>query len=101
VRLARLHEILRLQDEITLTKNKTLEGSLQEVLVEGPSGTDPRRLTGRTRTNKIVDFPAAPGISEGGLLSVRVVSARRHSLEVEVPGEGKGGRTETTGGHHP
>ena len=38
-------------------------GRTLEVLVEGPSRTDPSRLRGRTRHNKVVNFAglAAPG----------------------------------------
>ncbi len=38
-------------------------GRTLEVLVEGPSRTDPERLRGRTRHNKVVNFPglARPG----------------------------------------
>jgi tRNA-2-methylthio-N6-dimethylallyladenosine synthase len=38
-------------------------GRTLEVLVEGPSRTDPRRLRGRTTHNKVVNFDglAAPG----------------------------------------
>jgi tRNA-2-methylthio-N6-dimethylallyladenosine synthase len=37
-----------------------LVGSEVEVLCEGPSKTNPARLMGRTRTNKIVVFPRSP-----------------------------------------
>lgn len=95
VKLRRLKEILALQDDITLEKNRLLEGTLQEVLVEGPSETDSALLTGRTKTNKIVNFslkgPQAPSnqvMDENGLINrlimVRILRARRHSLEGEV-----------------
>jgi tRNA-2-methylthio-N6-dimethylallyladenosine synthase len=84
LKLRRLREILLLQDDITLARNKALEGTVQEVLVEGPSEKDPDRLTGRTRTNKIVNFSFGPGIAEGRLVLVRISQARRHSLEGEA-----------------
>jgi tRNA-2-methylthio-N6-dimethylallyladenosine synthase len=79
VKLSRLQELLSLQDEITLKKNKPLEGTMQEILVEGPSETDKSKLTGRTRTNKIVNF--AGEAEEGGIIKVEIVEARKHSLE--------------------
>jgi len=79
VKLERLHEILKIQDEITLSKNKPLEGTVKEVLVEGPSETDPLRLTGRTRTNKIVNFTGRA--AEGELIDVEILEAKKHSLE--------------------
>jgi len=51
-RLARLQE---LQREITLKKNKELVGKSIEVLVEGTSKKG-QQLTGRTDTNKVVNF---------------------------------------------
>jgi tRNA-2-methylthio-N6-dimethylallyladenosine synthase len=87
VRLRRLQEILALQDDITLEKNRELEGTTQEVLVEGRSERDARRLTGRTRTNKIMDFKGDEGLV-GRLVRVRVKRARRHSLEGELAEEG-------------
>jgi|Deesub1362B_J571_1020462.scaffolds.fasta_scaffold00827_16 tRNA-2-methylthio-N6-dimethylallyladenosine synthase len=77
----RLSEILQLQDEITEKKNRTLEGRVVEVLVEGPSETDKSKLTGRTRTNKIVNFYGDPINNIGRLLKVRITKGLRHSLE--------------------
>jgi tRNA-2-methylthio-N6-dimethylallyladenosine synthase len=83
VRSARLAEVLELQDSITLGKNEALTGTTTEVLVEGPGEALPGQLTGRTRTNKIVTFQGGEDL-EGTLLDVRIVRARRHSLEGEV-----------------
>jgi len=103
VKAERLRDLLSLQDEITLRKNKRLEGATVEVLVEGKSETDPDKLAGRTRTNKIVNWgqarPAAKRgyeplrhgdcepIRIGELVSVKIIRALRHSLEGN-PGRG-------------
>jgi tRNA-2-methylthio-N6-dimethylallyladenosine synthase len=79
VKSERLAYILSLQEEITYKKNKELEGSIQEVLIEGHSETDPNLLSGRTRTNKIVTIPNSSQII-GSFISVRIQKARRHSL---------------------
>jgi tRNA-2-methylthio-N6-dimethylallyladenosine synthase len=76
----RLSQILELQDKITETKNKLLEGSFQEILLEGESETDKKKLTGRTRTNKIVNTPLID-IGNGTLISVEITKGRQHSLE--------------------
>lgn len=82
VKSRRLSEILTLQDEITEKINKTLEGRVVEVLVEGPSEKDPEKLTGRTRTNKIVNFTAEPGQDlRGCLVDVQITRGLRHSLD--------------------
>jgi len=52
----RLAELQAVQKEITLEKNRALIGRRVEVLVEGKSGRYAQQLTGRTRTNKIVNF---------------------------------------------
>jgi tRNA-2-methylthio-N6-dimethylallyladenosine synthase len=54
-KLARLARLQNLQRTITLYKNKALIGKNIEVLVEGPSKKG-HGLTGRTPTNKVVNF---------------------------------------------
>ena len=76
----RLIQILELQDKITENKNKLLEGTFQEILLEGESEADRKKLTGRTRTNKIVNIPWID-IKKGALISVEITKGRKHSLE--------------------
>jgi len=80
VKSERLYEILVLEDTITQKKNKALVGAIQEVLIEGPSENGNGNLTGRTRTNKIVDI-WADDIIKGALVDVEIIKGRRHSLE--------------------
>lgn len=56
VKKERLHRLNRLQDEISRRKNEALRGQVVEVLVEGESKKNPDILSGRTRTNKLVNF---------------------------------------------
>lgn len=56
IKKERNNRLLKLQDEINLNKNKSMIGSIVEVLVEGTSKTNNERLMGRTRGNKIVVF---------------------------------------------
>jgi tRNA-2-methylthio-N6-dimethylallyladenosine synthase len=79
VKSERLTEVLKIQEDITFKKNRQLEGTVQEVLLEGCSDTDKSMLTGRTRTNKIVTI-ADSGEREGSLVQVRIQRARPHSL---------------------
>ena len=81
----RLYEILGLQDTITEKKNNALVGAIQEVLIEGPSENGNGNLTGRTRTNKIVDI-WADDIIKGALVDVEIIKGRRHSLEGKLVG---------------
>lgn len=80
IKLGRLSEILNLQDEITLAKNKVLEGSVQEIMIEGESETDKGKLMGRTRTNKIVTIQDIH-VPVGSFINVKIVNARKHSVE--------------------
>jgi tRNA-2-methylthio-N6-dimethylallyladenosine synthase len=59
------------------TRNQALLGTLQEVLVEGPSRTDPDVLRGRTRTNKTV---LLTGAEPGELVRVRIEAATSQTL---------------------
>lgn len=56
---ARLQQLMAVQADISLERNRALVGSAVEVLVEGGSRTDPDTWTGRTRTGKIVLWPHA------------------------------------------
>jgi tRNA-2-methylthio-N6-dimethylallyladenosine synthase len=79
IKSERLSRILSLQEEITYRKNKELEGTIQEVLIEGSSETDALMLSGRTRSNKIVTISDSAEMT-GSLISVRICTARQHSL---------------------
>lgn len=79
IKSERLGEILNIQEEITYGKNRQLEGSMQEVLIEGRSETDDKMLAGRTRSNKIVII-TNNGESAGSYALVRIDRARQHSL---------------------
>ena len=54
---ARLQALMEVQNAVSLEINHALKDSVVEIMVEGPSKTDPSVYTGRTRTNKIVLFP--------------------------------------------
>jgi tRNA-2-methylthio-N6-dimethylallyladenosine synthase len=79
VKSARLDEILKMQEDITFRKNRMLVGKTVEILLEGPSGTDPGKLIGRTRTNKIVVIPDSSE-TKGSTVKVLIEKARPHSL---------------------
>ena len=80
----RLDRALELQNSITLSKNQACVGKEFDIMIEGESKKDKGRLTGRTRTNKIVHITKRDGISTGDILKVRITSATRASLTGEV-----------------
>src|ERR1700736_6416646 len=56
VKEERNHNLLDVVDESARRANERLVGRHVEILCDGPSKTNPERLMGRTRTNKIVIF---------------------------------------------
>ena len=80
VKAARNHLLLELQSEISAAGNAAMIGQTVEILVEGPSKRDATRLTGRTRGNHIVVFPANGRHQAGELVGVKIVSATALTL---------------------
>jgi len=58
-------------------------GTLQRVLVEGPSRKDPNELMGRTACNRIVNFKGSARLV-GQMVDMTITSAFPHSLRGEV-----------------
>jgi tRNA-2-methylthio-N6-dimethylallyladenosine synthase len=83
VKQDRLSVLQEIQKEITLQKNQELERGVQEVLVEGRSKQNHQDVTGRTRSNKIVNFEGDLGLV-GKLVPVRITKAYPHSLRGEM-----------------
>jgi tRNA-2-methylthio-N6-dimethylallyladenosine synthase len=77
----RFQRLVELQERIGLAANQALVGTEVELLVEQASSkTDPTRMSGRTRTNKLCHFPAAGAVRPGDLVTVRVERAAPHHL---------------------
>jgi tRNA-2-methylthio-N6-dimethylallyladenosine synthase len=83
----RNQDLLRVVNESNRRSLERLVGRDVEVLCEGPSKTNPARLMGRTRTNKIVVFPRklsgtreGDGEIVGKLVDVRIERANGFSL---------------------
>ncbi len=79
----RFESLLNMQKRIALAANLPYEGQTYEVLVEGPSKKDAAKLTGRTRTNKILNFAGDPALI-GALVPVRVTRAGLYALDGEL-----------------
>ena len=85
VKSRRLGEILDLQNSITDKKNKHLEGTIQEILLETETARENIcLLSGRTRTNKIVNIPANGKTGPSDIVSVKIIKAKRHSFEGKI-----------------
>ena len=89
----RFQRLVDLQERIGLQANRALVGAGVELLVEAAaSKTDPSRMSGRTRGNKLCHFPVPAGpaqgtpagvaapVRPGDLVTVRVERAAPHHL---------------------
>jgi tRNA-2-methylthio-N6-dimethylallyladenosine synthase len=83
VKQDRLSTLQGIQREITLQKNQALEGQVEEVLVEGQSKQSDQDVTGRTRSNKIVNFEGDLSLV-GKLVPVHITKAYAHSVRAEI-----------------
>ncbi|MBK7259341.1 MAG: tRNA (N6-isopentenyl adenosine(37)-C2)-methylthiotransferase MiaB [Ignavibacteriae bacterium] len=76
---ARVTEIVGLQHVISTELNKRLIGTVEAVLVEGPSKKSDAEFMGRTDTNKTVIFPRRD-LHEGDLVDCRIERANAATL---------------------
>ncbi|MGD9677209.1 MAG: tRNA (N6-isopentenyl adenosine(37)-C2)-methylthiotransferase MiaB [Vulcanibacillus sp.] len=83
VKKERLQCLMDLQNEISRSINEKLIGTVYEVLVEGVSKKNPYFLTGRTRTNKSVNFAGNKDLI-GKLVDVRITEGLTWSLNGEI-----------------
>ncbi len=80
VKEERNQDLLALVDSIVERKHHEQVGTVQEVLCEGPSRYNAARLTGRTRTNRIVIFDGDPQRMAGQLFNVRIQESTGYTL---------------------
>ncbi len=86
---ARLALLQETQREITMRRGLALVGTVQGVLVEGSSKLGGADLTGRTTTNRVVNFPAdGAAAGPGDLVDVLITGAYQHSLRAVIRKEG-------------
>ncbi len=79
----RLHRLQAQLNAQAAAISAAMVGTLQQVLVEGPSKKDASELMGRTENNRVVNF-AAPERLLGEFVSVRITQALPNSLRGEV-----------------
>ncbi len=71
VKSARFERLLALQNEISLQKNRILEGQILRVLCDGVSKNNAELYSGRTEGNKIVFFEGDPA-DTGTFVNVKI-----------------------------
>jgi tRNA-2-methylthio-N6-dimethylallyladenosine synthase len=83
VKVARMERLVEVIQRRAREQAQRFVGRTLEVLVEGPSRTDPSRLRGRTRHNKVVNFDGLG--APGDLLAVEITSATSQTLAGQAP----------------
>jgi tRNA-2-methylthio-N6-dimethylallyladenosine synthase len=81
VKVERMGRLLELVQRKARERAERFVGRTLEVLVEGASRTDPERLRGRTRHNKVVNFSGLA--SPGELTDVEILAATSQTLSGE------------------
>ena len=79
-RLARLQQRINHQ---AMQFSRAMLGTEQRILVEGPSKKDIMELTGRTETNRVVNFVGTPDMI-GKFVDVKITDVYTNSLRGEV-----------------
>ena len=79
-RLARLQQRINHQ---AMQFSRAMLGTEQRILVEGPSKKDIMKLTGRTETNRVVNFVGTPDMI-GKFVDVKITDVYTNSLRGEV-----------------
>ena len=78
VKRERIERLIETVQSVASEQNRTREGRVEEVLVEGPSRTDPAVLRGRTRRNTTVNFSGSAG--PGDLVDVLIEGSTSTTL---------------------
>ncbi|MBO0746452.1 MAG: TRAM domain-containing protein, partial [Candidatus Dormibacteraeota bacterium] len=77
-KVARMERLVEVVQRRAAERAQRFVGRTVEVLVEGPSRTDPTRLRGRSRHNKVVNFSGTA--SPGELVEVEITGATSQTL---------------------
>jgi tRNA-2-methylthio-N6-dimethylallyladenosine synthase len=83
VKLQRLQHLQAVIEANARRIGQSRLGSVQRILVEGPSKKDASELMGRTECNRIVNFKGQPRLV-GQMIDVTITQALPHSLRGEV-----------------
>ena len=79
-RFNRLKELVESQ---IAENNQKYIGTIQKVLVEGPSKNNPELLTGRTDSNKVVIFEGTPELKDN-IVDLKIISEHMWYLKGEI-----------------
>ncbi len=83
VKKARLQRLQARINEMAAEIGDAMVGSVQRVLVDGPSRKDPQQLCGRTENNRVVNFDG-PERLIGNFVDVRITETATYTLRGRV-----------------
>lgn len=86
VKLKRLQHLQAVVQENTGKISSQMVGTVQRILVEGPSKKDPAEFQGRTENNRVVNFDAGPNGARliGQLIDLKITETYTYSLRGEI-----------------
>jgi tRNA-2-methylthio-N6-dimethylallyladenosine synthase len=86
VKLKRLQRLQAAVEENIGKISAAMVGSVQRILVEGPSKKNPADLQGRTENNRVVNFDAGPNGTRlvGQLIDVKITDTYTYTLRGEI-----------------
>jgi tRNA-2-methylthio-N6-dimethylallyladenosine synthase len=86
VKLKRLQRLQAVIVENTKRYSQEMVGTVQRILVEGPSKKDPNELQGRTENNRVVNFDGGPNSARlvGQMIDITVTHAYANSLRGDI-----------------
>ncbi len=86
VKLKRLQRLQAVINENTKRYSEEMVGTVQRILVEGPSKKDPNELQGRSENNRVVNFDGGPNAARliGQMIDVTIVHSYAYSLRGEI-----------------
>ncbi len=90
IKVARMERLVEVVQRRARERSQRFVGRTLEVLVEGPSRTDPSRLRGRSRHNKVVNFEGVGAAGE--LIDVQITGATSQTLSGEASLLARAGR---------
>ncbi|MDP1977130.1 tRNA (N6-isopentenyl adenosine(37)-C2)-methylthiotransferase MiaB [Undibacterium sp.] len=83
LKLRRLQHLQSVIDANTKKYSNAMIGTVQRILVEGPSVKDPNELQGRTENNRVVNFAGSKDLV-GTLVNTRITESFNYSLRGEL-----------------
>ena len=91
VKLKRLQHLQAAIEQNVRAISASRVGTVQRLLVEGPSRKNPAELMGRTDCNRIVNFDGGPNGArlQGQMIEVQITEALPHSLRAQVVTAGR------------